>query len=199
MFRFRRPLTVFASSLLFNHSTQSKSNDESKTKISSSHGTEPPFRHVNCTGFECLRESSMLTLSTSSSFLKQTLYYYTELCQRYGVLISSMIRTLEEYQRHQGNNESQQNIWNLFVKDRSEMNEIKGEILRLRLLLTTIERLVNESIDASYQTQDETVTQLVSSEIVQVKRIIEQNEQMICKFEMSLTEVQVKLIEPSSS
>jgi hypothetical protein len=62
------------------------------------------------------------------------------------------------------------------------------------LLLSTIERLVNESIDAGYQTLDETVTQLVSNELINSKRIIEQNEQLITKNELTLTTEQVKLI-----
>ena len=72
---------------------------------------------------------------------------------------------------------------------------MKSELLRLRLLLSTIDRLVNESIDACYQTQDEIVTQIVSNELINTKRIIEQNERLIIKNEMILTSEQVKLID----
>ena len=136
----------------------------------------------------------MINLSASSSFLKYTLYYYSELTQRYCVHIATMIRLLEEFQRREGSGNAQQEIWDIYVNERNLSDEMKRELLRLRLLLSTIDRLVNESIDAGYQTQDETVTQLVSNELIQSKRIIEQNEQLIIKNEMMLTSEQVKLI-----
>jgi hypothetical protein len=105
-----------------------------------------------------------------------------------------MIKILEEYKRLEGTGNAQQEIWNIYVVQRVLFNEMKTELLRLRLLLSTIERLVNESIDATYQTQDETVTQLVSNELINAKRIIEQNEQLIIKNELVLTSEQVKLI-----
>lgn len=106
-----------------------------------------------------------------------------------------MIGILEEYKRLEGAGQYQQDVWDVYVAKRSTANEMKSELLRLRLLLSSIERLVTESIDASYQTLDETVTQLVSSELNQSKRIIEQNEQLISSNEMILTKEQVKLIE----
>ncbi len=192
-FRFRLNPSVFivASSFFFNRSSK-----ESKP-ISIENPSElprTPYQHVNCTGFECIRESSMLTLSYSSSFLKQTLYYYSELTQRYCIQINSMIKILEEYKRLEGTGNAQQEIWDIYVTQRVLFNEMKTELLRLRLLLSTIERLVNESIDAAYQTQDEIVTQLVSNELIHTKRIIEQNEQLIIKNELILTTEQVKLI-----
>ncbi len=192
-FRFRLNPSVFivASSFFFNRSSK-----ESKP-ISIENPSElprTPYQHVNCTGFECIRESSMLTLSYSSSFLKQTLYYYSELTQRYCIQINSMIKILEEYKRLEGTGNAQQEIWDIYVTQRVLFNEMKIELLRLRLLLSTIERLVNESIDAAYQTQDEIVTQLVSNELIHTKRIIEQNEQLIIKNELILTTEQVKLI-----
>ena len=191
-FRFRPSYFALASSFFFNRSSQ-----ESKptpVEIPSHFSSEPPYRHVNCTGFECIRESAMITLSSSSSFLKQTLYYYSELTQRYCIHITTMIGLLEEYQRREGTGNAQQEIWDIYVTQRVLFNEMKRELLRLRLLLTTIERLVNESIDAGYQTQDETVTQLVSNELINSKRLIEQNEQLITKNELLLSTEQVKLI-----
>jgi hypothetical protein len=105
-----------------------------------------------------------------------------------------MIKILEEYKRLEGTGNAQQEIWDIYVTQRVLFNEMKTELLRLRLLLSTIERLVNESIDAAYQTQDEIVTQLVSNELIHTKRIIEQNEQLIIKNELILTTEQVKLI-----
>jgi hypothetical protein len=193
-FRFRLNPSIFAlaSSFFFNRSTKDSKPDpvENPSEL-----PRTPYQHVNCTGFECIRESSMRNLSSSSSFLKHTLYYYSELTQRYCIHISSMIRLLEEFQRLEGSGNSQQEIWNVYVQDRVVLSEMKSELLRLRLLLSTIDRLVNESIDASYQTQDETITQLVSNEIISSKRLIEQNEQLISKNEILLTHEQVKLID----
>lgn len=195
MFRFRSRLNpslfVLASSFFFDRSSK-----ESKPIPTENPSELPrtPYQYVNCTGFECIRESSMLALSASSSFLKQTLYYYSELTQRYCIHINTMIGLLEEFKRREGSGHSQQEIWDIYVTQRGELNEMKNEILRLRLLLTTIDRLVNESIDASYQTQDEVVTQVVSNELISTKRIIEQNEQLIIKNELLLTDEQVKLI-----
>jgi hypothetical protein len=192
MFRFRyhlnRSFFVLASSFFFNRSSKPIP-VETPPEL-----PRTPFQHVNCTGFECIRESSMLTLSSSSSFLKQTLYYYSELTQRYCIHINTMIGLLEEYKRLEGAGNIQQEIWDIYVTHRVLLNEMKSELLRLRLLLSTIDRLVNESIDACYQTQDEIVTQLVSNELIHAKRIIEQNEQLIIKNEMTLTMEQVKLI-----
>lgn len=108
-----------------------------------------------------------------------------------------MISILEEFKRHEGMGNMQQDIWNVYVEERGVLSEMKTELLRLRLLLSTIDRLVNESIDASYQTHDETITQLVASELNNAKRLIEQQEQLISKSEMNLTTEQVKLIEPT--
>jgi len=194
MFRFRFRLNpsffALASSFFFNRSSK-----ESKPIPVENPSELPrtPYQYVNCTGFECIRESSMLTLSSSSSFLKHTLYYYSELAQRYCIHINTIIGILEEYKRY-----PQQEIWDLYVKNRGLLSEMKTELLRLRLLLSTIDRLVNESIDACYQTQDEIVTQLVSNELIHAKRIIDQNEQLIIKNEMILTAEQVKLIEKST-
>ncbi|CAF3479052.1 unnamed protein product [Rotaria sordida] len=198
MFRFRfrlnSSLLALTSSIFFNRSSkESKSNlNENPTEL-----PRTPYQHINCTGFECIRESSMITLSSSSSFLKQTLYYYSELTQRYCTHISTMISVLEEYKRLEGTGNIQQEIWDIYIKHRILFNEMKTELLRLRLLLSTIDRLVTESIDACYQTQDEIVTQLVSNELIHAKRIIEQNEQLINKNEMILTTEQIKLIEKS--
>jgi hypothetical protein len=194
MFRFQFRLNpsffALASSFFFNRSSK-----ESKPIPVENPSELPrtPYQYVNCTGFECIRESSMLTLSSSSSFLKHTLYYYSELTQRYCIHINTIIGILEEYKRY-----PQQEIWDLYVKNRGLLSEMKTELLRLRLLLSTIDRLVNESIDACYQTQDEIVTQLVSNELIHAKRIIDQNEQLIIKNEMMLTVEQVKLIEKST-
>ncbi len=196
MFRFRFRLNssffALASSFFFNRSSK-----ESKPIPVENPSELPrtPYQHVNCTGFECIRESSMITLAASSSFLKHTLYYYSELTQRYCIHINSMIRILEEYKRLQGAENAQQEIWNIYVTNRGLLNEMKSELLRLRLLLSTIDRLVHESIDACYQTQDEIITQIVSNELIHSKRIIEQNEQLIIKNEMMLTIEQVKLID----
>ncbi|CAF4327661.1 unnamed protein product [Rotaria magnacalcarata] len=192
-FRLRSPLLALASSAFFGYS----SSKESKVIPVQNPSELPrtPYQHVNCTGFECVRESSMINLSASSSFLKHALYYYSELTQHYCVHISTMIGLLEEYKRREGAGSFQQEIWDIYVQHRVSLGEMKTELLRLRLLLSTIDRLVTESIDASYQTQDETVTQLVSNELIQTKRIIEQNEQLISKTEMSLTTEQVKIIE----
>jgi hypothetical protein len=195
MFRFRfRPHSSFfalASSIFFNRSsTESKPIPVEKP----SEFSRTPYQHIGCTGFECIRESAMINLSASSSFLKYTLYYYSELTQRYCVHITTMIRLLEEFKRREGSGNAQQEIWDIYVNERNLLNDMKRELLRIRLLLSTIDRLVNESIDACYQTQDETVTQIVSNELVQSKRIIEQNEQLIIKNEMILTSEQVKLI-----
>jgi len=198
MFRFRFRLNssffALASSIFFNRSSK-----ESKPipVVNPSELPRTPYQYVNCTGFECIRESSMLTLSSSSSFLKHTLYYYSELTQRYCIHINSMIRILEEYKKLEGSGHVQQEIWDVYVNNRGLLDEMKRELLRLRLLLSTIDRLVNESIDACYQTQDEIVTQLVSNELINSKRIIEQNEQLIIKNEIILTNQQVKLIEKS--
>jgi hypothetical protein len=191
-FRFHPPFFALASSVFFNRSSK-----ESKSIPVDNPSDLPrtPYQYVNCTGFECIRESSMLALSSSSSFLKHTLYYYSELTQRYCIHISSMIGILQEYKRLEGSGYAQQEIWDIYVKDRILLDEMKRELLRLRLLLSTIDRLVNESIDACYQTQDEIVTQLVSNELVTSKRIIEQNQQLIIKNERILTTEQVKLIE----
>lgn len=195
MFRFRPRLhpSVFAlaSSLFFTRS--SKESKPSPIEIPPDL-PRTPYQHVNCTGFECIREAAMHTLSSSSSFLKQTLFYHSELTQRYCVHIISMIRLLEEYKRRNGADQAQQEIWDIYVSQRTSLSEMKNELLRLRLLLSTIERLVNESIDAGYQTQDETVSQLVSNELIQLKRLIEQNEQLITKNELLLTNEQVNLI-----
>ena len=198
MFRFRlRPsLVAFASSIFFNRS----SSDTKSLPIDKPPDiSRVPYQHVNCTGFECLRESSMLVLSASSSFLKQSLFYYSELTQRYCVHVASMINVLEEYQRQEGVTDVQEELWTIYVKDRLTMDEMKNELLRLRLLLSTIDRLVSESIDAGYQTHDETSTQLVTSELNHVKRLIEQNERLINENDLNLTRIQVKLIEPSKS
>ncbi|CAF0812904.1 unnamed protein product [Rotaria sordida] len=198
MFRFRfrlnSSLLALTSSIFFNRSSK-----ESKSNLNENPSELPrtPYQHINCTGFECIRESSMITLSSSSSFLKQTLYYYSELTQRYCTHISTMISVLEEYKRLEGTGNIQQEIWDIYIKHRILFNEMKTELLRLRLLLSTIDRLVTESIDACYQTQDEIVTQLVSNELIHAKRIIEQNEQLIIKNEMILTTEQIKLIEKS--
>ncbi|CAF0792592.1 unnamed protein product [Rotaria sordida] len=198
MFRFRfrlnSSLLALTSSIFFNRSSK-----ESKSNLNENPSELPrtPYQHINCTGFECIRESSMITLSSSSSFLKQTLYYYSELTQRYCTHISTMISVLEEYKRLEGTGNIQQEIWDIYIKHRILFNEMKTELLRLRLLLSTIDRLVTESIDACYQTQDEIVTQLVSNELIHAKRIIEQNEQLINKNEMILTTEQIKLIEKS--
>ncbi|CAF3200066.1 unnamed protein product [Rotaria socialis] len=192
-FRLRSPLLALASSALFGHSSSKES--KAIPVQNSSELPRTPYQHVNCTGFECVRESSMINLSASSSFLKHTLYYYSELTQHYCVHISTMIGLLEEYKRREGAGSFQQEIWDIYVQHRVSLGEMKTELLRLRLLLSTIDRLVTESIDASYQTQDETVTQLVSNELIQTKRIIEQNEQLISRTEMSLTTEQVKIIE----
>lgn len=195
MFRFRPRLhpSIFAlaSSFFFNRSSK-----ESKPVPSENPAELPrtPYQHVNCTGFECIREAAMLTLSSSSSFLKQTIYYHSELTHRYCVHIVSMIGLLEEYKRREGAGQAQQEIWDIYVTQRVSLNEMKSELLRLRLLLSTIERLVNESIEAGYQSQDETVSQLVSNELIHSKRLIEQNEQLIIKNELLLTNEQVKLI-----
>ena len=95
-----------------------------------------------------------------------------------------MIEILEEYKQYEGSENIQHDIWNSYVNNRVVLNEMKHELLRLRLLLSTIDRLVNESIDACYQTQDEIVTQLVANELINGKRIIEQNEQLITKNEL---------------
>lgn len=196
MFRFRfrlhSPIFALASGVFFGNSSK-----ESKPTSVQNPADIPrtPYQYVNCTGFECVRESSMLNLSSSSSFLKHTLYYYTELTQRYCTHISTMISILEEYKRRAGSESFQQEIWDVYVQQRTSLTEMKNELLRLRLLLSTIDRLVTESIDACYQTQDEVVTQLVSNELAHAKRIIEQNDQLISKTEMSLTNEQVKLID----
>ena len=108
-----------------------------------------------------------------------------------------MISILEEFKRLEGMGSMQQEIWDVYVQERVVLSEMKTELLRLRLLLSTIDRLVNESIEASYQTQEETVTQLVMAELNNAKRSIEQQEQLISKNEMNLTVEQVKLIEPA--
>lgn len=192
MFRFKPSFFALASSFFFNRSSK----DSEPIRVENpSDLPRTPYQHVNCTGFECIRESSILNLSSSSTFLKHTLYYYSELTQRYCIHLSSMIAILQEYKSHEGSGNAQQEIWDVYVQQRVILNEMKTELLRLRLLLSTIDRLVNESIDACYQTQDETVTQLVSNELVTSKRIIEQNEQLILKSERILTTEQVKLIE----
>lgn len=137
----------------------------------------------------------MLTLSVSSSFLKQTLYYYSDLTHRYRVHISSMISILEEFQRHEGSPQVQEQLWALHIQERGKMENMKKELLRLRLLLSTLDRLVHESIDAGYQTLDETLTQLVASELSQAKLIIEQNERSISESDRSLVDEDVKLID----
>jgi len=157
------------------------------------------YQHLTCTGFECLRQSSMLALSSSSSFLKQTLYYHSELTQRYCVHLNTMISLLEEYQRYKSSNDHQQKIWNVFVEQRQLSDEMKNELLRLRLLLSTLDRLVNESIDAGYQTQNETTTQLVTNELITAKHQILQNEELIAKNELLFTQTQVKTIEDKPS
>ena len=194
-FGFKPTFLALASSFLFNHPSK-----ESKSIPIDNPSDLPrtPYQHLNCTGFECIRESSMIALSSSSSFLQHTLYYYSELTQRYCLHISSMIAILEDYKRVEGSENAQQELWNAYVKDRSLLNEMKNELLRLRLLLSTVDRLVTESIDACYQTQNETVTQLVSNELVNAKLLIEQNEQLISKNEMTLIAEQVKLIEKST-
>ncbi|CAF3022019.1 unnamed protein product [Rotaria sp. Silwood2] len=153
-FRFRLHSSLFAvaSSVFFNRSSK-----ESKPNLNENSSELPrtPYQHINCTGFECIRESSMITLSSSSSFLQHTLYYYSELTQRYCTHISTMIGVLEEYKRLEGAGNIQQEVWDIYVKHRVLFNEMKTELLRLRLLLSTIDRLVTESIDACYQTQDE--------------------------------------------
>jgi hypothetical protein len=191
-FRLHSPLVALAASFLFNRSSK-----ESKPIPVENPSELPrtPYQHINCTGFECIREASMINLSSSSSLLKHTLYYHSELTQRYCIHITTMIGLLEEFKRLEGSGSAQQEIWDIYVKERVLSNEMKTELLRLRLLLSTIDRLVNESIDASYQTQDETVTQLAANELITSKRIIEQNEQLIIKNEMLLTTEQVKLIE----
>ncbi|CAF0832735.1 unnamed protein product [Rotaria sp. Silwood1] len=195
-FRFRLNSSLFAvaSSIFFNRSSKEP---KSNLHENSSELPRTPYQHINCTGFECIRESSMITLSSSSSFLKHTLYYYSELTQRYCTHIATMIGILEEYKRLEGTGNMQHEVWDIYVKHRVLFNEMKTELLRLRLLLSTIDRLVTESIDACYQTQDEIVTQLVSNELFNAKRIIEQNEQLISKNEMILTTEQIKLIEKS--
>ena len=190
--RLHPSIVALASSFFFNRS--SKESTKPIPSETSSELPRTPYQYVNCTGFECIREAAMLTLSSSSSFLKQTLYYHSELTQRYCVHIVSMIGLLEEYKRREGAGQAQQDIWDIYVAQRVPLNEMKTELLRLRLLLSTIERLVNESIEAGYQTQDETVTQLVSNELIHLKRLIEQNEQLIIKNELLLTNEQVKLI-----
>ncbi|CAF0823757.1 unnamed protein product [Adineta ricciae] len=194
MFRFRLRLHpsyfALASSFLFNRSTKS-----APIEIPPPDLPRTPYQHLNCTGFECIRESSMIALTSSSNLLKQTLYYYSELTQRYCLHITTMIGILHEYKKHEGSGHVQQEIWDVFVQQRSTLNDMKKELLRLRLLLTTIDRMVNESIDACYQTQDETVTQLISNELVHSKRIIEQKEEEIVRNERELTEEQVKVIE----
>lgn len=189
--RLNSSLAAVASSFFFNRSPA-----ESKPTPVDKPADLPrtPYQHLNCTGFECIRESSMITLSASSSFLKHTLYYYSELTQRYCVHISTMIGVLEEYKRHEGSGHAQQTIWDVFVEHRLTMDDMKKELLRLRLLLSTIDRMVTEAVDACYQTADETVTQLVANESVHSKRLIEQNEQLIAKSELLLTTEQVKLI-----
>ncbi|CAF4310838.1 unnamed protein product, partial [Adineta steineri] len=102
---------------------------------------------------------------------------------------------LEEFKRLEGQGNVQQEVWDVYVKQRILLSDMKNELLRLRLLLSTIDRLVTESIDACYQTQDEIVTQLVANELVHSKRIIEQNEQLIIQNERILTSEQVKLIQ----
>ncbi|CAF1259963.1 unnamed protein product [Adineta steineri] len=193
-FRFRLNSSVFAlaSSIFFNHSSK-----ESKPIHVENPSDLPrtPYQHINCTGFECIRESSMINLSSSSSFLKHTLYYYSELTQRYCTHMSTMIAILEEFKRLEGQGNVQQEVWDVYVKQRILLSDMKNELLRLRLLLSTIDRLVTESIDACYQTQDEIVTQLVANELVHSKRIIEQNEQLIIQNERILTSEQLKLIE----
>ena len=197
MFRLRPRLhpsvLALASSFFFNRSSK-ESKSPPPPNENSPELPRTPYQYVNCTGFECIREAAMLNLSSSSSFLKQTLYYHSELTQRYCVHIVSMIRLLEEYKRREGGEQAQQEIWDVYVNQRTSLSEMKNELLRLRLLLSTIERLVNESIDAGYQTQDETVSQLASNELIQLKRLIEQNEQLITKNELLLTNEQVKLI-----
>ena len=141
----------------------------------------------------------MLALSSSSSFLKQTLYYHSELTQRYCVHLNTMISLLEEYQRYKSSNDHQQKIWNVFVEQRQLSDEMKNELLRLRLLLSTLDRLVNESIDAGYQTQNETTTQLVTNELITAKHQILQNEELIAKNELLFTQTQVKTIEDKPS
>ena len=76
---------------------------------------------------------------------------------------------------------------------------MKNELLRLRLLLSTLDRLVNESIDAGYQTQNETTTQLVTNELITAKHQILQNEELIAKNELLFTQTQVKTIEDKPS
>ena len=191
-FRLKSSIFALASSFFFNRSSKES---EPISVENPSELPRTPYQHINCTGFECIRQSSMISLSAASSFLKHTLFYYSELSQRYCIHISSMIGLLQEFKRREGSGNVQQEIWNAYVNDRVLLNEMKTELLRLRLLLSTIDRLVNESIDASYQTQDETVTQLVSNELLNTKRIIEQNEQLIIKNELTLTTEQVTLIE----
>lgn len=196
MFRFRsffRPsVVVFASSFFFNRSSTTKPTEETK----SAEFSREPFEHLpKCSGFDCLREASMFSLNASSSFLKQTLYYYSDLTHRYCVQISSMISVLEEFQRQEGFPQIQEQLWTLHVEERGKMENMKKELLRLRLLLSTIDRLVHESIDAGYQTLDETTTQIVVTELNQAKSIIEQNERLISKSDQSLIEENVKLID----
>lgn len=74
---------------------------------------------------------------------------------------------------------------------------MKSELIRLRLLLSTIERLVDESIEAGYQTQDEISTQIVANELHQTKMILDQKEKMIFHHERLFTEQKIKSIEKS--
>lgn len=185
MFRFCLRLTPSIFALSTSFLTNSPSESVKST----------PYQHLNCTGFQCLRESSMLVLSSSSSFLKQTLYYHSELTQRYCVHLNTMTSLLEEYQRQKSSDHHQQKIWNVFVEQRQLGDEMKNELLRLRLLLSTLDRLVNESIDAGYQTQNETTTQLVTNELISAKYQIIQNEDLIAKNELLFTQTQVKTIE----
>jgi hypothetical protein len=194
MFRLRllfgRGTLAMASSFLFNRSVSAST--EQTTVVEQ---TSLPYQHVTCTGFDCIRQSSMLALTASSSFLKQTLFYYSELTHRYCVHIASMITILEEFKRHEGQGHVQEELWAVFVQERLKMNEMKSELLRLRLLLSTIDRLVNEAIDASYQTLDETVSQLVNNELNQAKQIIRANEELLNKSDTTFTLEHVKLIE----
>lgn len=192
-FRFRPSFVAFATSFFFNRSSSNET--KSSENLKQPEFSRERYEHLHCTGFDCLRESSMLALTTSSSFLKQTLHYYSELTHRYCVHISSMIKILEEFQRHEGFAQVQEQLWTLHVDERGKMETMKKELLRLRLLLSTIDRLVHESIDAAYQTLDETLTQLVASELSQAKLVIEQNERLISDSDRTLIEENIKLID----